>query len=609
VTYDELVELFGAKGGKALCPAHDDHHPSMTIAKGRDCNTVVKCHAGHDCTTAAICAAKGITMADLYDGPRTNGEKSKIVATYDYVDENGDLLFQAVRFDPKKFRQRRPDGRGGWNWSLGDTRRVLFRLPELLDGIAAGEQVWIAEGEKDVTALVGAGVVATCNPMGAGTWRPEYTAALIDAKDVMIVADKDKAGYDHALAVAAALESPGRTITVVEAASGHKDAAEHLGAGRSIAEFITARPVWEAELEEQINGPFALNVVSLAVFAKVDEKGAESLLGDASGGVIPAGADVMIYGDGGAGKTTLGLDLGCHLAIGADWLTIPIPKACKVLTIENEGPRPLFRTKVAAKLAAWAEAGRADPGDGFRIVDEPWARFDFTNERHRAALAEFIAAHEIDLVLVGPVVMAGMTEAGTLQEVRAFLAHVADVRARASRPVAFVLVHHENRAGKVSGAWEGAVDTLLHVTGMGNGRTRLHFQKARWASDWHGKTLELRWEPGASFGVDDTPKMTDDDIAEQLLAFIGDHAGTSSTDALKAITGVGDKRVRTVRDRMLKDRQIVNKRKIAGVEQLLDECKERTTTALYLADDPTIRHLRQSPAADQPQIAAALEGF
>jgi hypothetical protein len=50
----------------------------------------------------------------------------RIVKTYGYCDENGTLLFQVVRFEPKGFRQRRPDGRGGWIWNLQDTRRVPY---------------------------------------------------------------------------------------------------------------------------------------------------------------------------------------------------------------------------------------------------------------------------------------------------------------------------------------------------------------------------------------------------------------------------------------------------------------------------------------------------
>jgi hypothetical protein len=42
------------------------------------------------------------------------------------------LLYQVVRFAPKDFRQRRPDGPGGWTWNLKGVRRVLYRLFELL---------------------------------------------------------------------------------------------------------------------------------------------------------------------------------------------------------------------------------------------------------------------------------------------------------------------------------------------------------------------------------------------------------------------------------------------------------------------------------------------
>src|SRR5262249_14374341 len=49
--------------------------------------------------------------------------KGRVVTAYDYTDENGELLYQVVRLEPKDFRQRRPGGKGGWIWSLGDTRR------------------------------------------------------------------------------------------------------------------------------------------------------------------------------------------------------------------------------------------------------------------------------------------------------------------------------------------------------------------------------------------------------------------------------------------------------------------------------------------------------
>ena len=141
-------------------------------------------------------------------------------------------------------------------------------------------------------------------------------------------------------------------------------------------------------------------------------------------------------------------------------------------------------------------------------------------------------------MIIGPLTRSGMDEAGTLQEVRDFMALVADVRERAGRRVAFMLVHHENKGGQVSGAWEGAGDTLLHVTGQGHGRTRLYFQKARWSSAHHATALEPAWADGEGFAVDDSPELDDDTLAEQILAFIGENPGTGWAKVEKATPGI-----------------------------------------------------------------------
>ncbi len=121
-------------------------------------------------------------------------EPQQIAATFDYVDETGELLYQALRYEPKGFRQRRPDGSGGWIWNLADTRRVLYRLPIVLGAIKLGATIYVAEGEKDVHAIEAAGEAATCNPMGAGKWRHEFSQALAGAKAARVIADRDDEG-------------------------------------------------------------------------------------------------------------------------------------------------------------------------------------------------------------------------------------------------------------------------------------------------------------------------------------------------------------------------------------------------------------------------------
>src|SRR5882672_7763875 len=103
--------------------------------------------------------------------------KSRIVKTYDYRDERGELLFQAVRYEPKEFRQRRPDGNGGWIDNLQGVRRVLYRLPELIHSDLK-QFVYVCEGEKDCDNLAAIGLTATTSPMGAEKWRPEYSEHL-----------------------------------------------------------------------------------------------------------------------------------------------------------------------------------------------------------------------------------------------------------------------------------------------------------------------------------------------------------------------------------------------------------------------------------------------
>lgn len=134
------------------------------------------------------------------------------VATYPYTDEDGAELFQVVRYEPKDFRQRRPDGRGGWIWNLHGVRRVPFHLPQLL--AADGRTVHVVEGEKDVLALEGLGLVATCNPGGAGKWRQEF-AGYFRGADVVILPDNDAPGEEHARQVAASLRPVAARVRIL----------------------------------------------------------------------------------------------------------------------------------------------------------------------------------------------------------------------------------------------------------------------------------------------------------------------------------------------------------------------------------------------------------
>jgi hypothetical protein len=176
----------------------------------------------------------------------------------------------------------------------------------------------------------------------------------------------------------------------------------------------------------------------------------------------------------------------------------------------------------------------------------------------RELLAAAIRQHAIDVVILGPVTRAGMNEAGTLQEVRDFAQLLQDVRGQAGRPVTFVLVHHENKNGKVSGAWEGAGDTLLHVQGQGHGRTRVYVQKARWSTSHHATTLHLTWTDGEGFAVDEAAVDRDDNaIADEILEAARANGGASWNAIEKRVSGKGERK-RDARDRLLAGGRLVD---------------------------------------------------
>lgn len=322
----EGVRKTGEGKWQARCPGHDDRNPSLSVTASRD-RVLVHDHADR-CTPEEIVAAVGLSLADLYDEPKKNGHR-EVVATYDYMDEGGDLLFQVVRFAPKDFRQRRPDGNGGWVWKLGNTRRVLYRLPKVIEAVKAGEPVFVVEGERDVHALEALGrsenpstkprdfpgIVATCNPGGAGKWRDEYGEALKGA-EVVVVSDRDAPGRDHAQKVAQALQGVAASVDVVEPAVGN-DISDHLAAGKTVGQLVPWFAGGTTGGNQHATGsprepvdppnPSADGVYSVS-FADIEPEAVEWLWP----GYVPLGMLTLLVGDPGLGKSLLTCELAAR---------------------------------------------------------------------------------------------------------------------------------------------------------------------------------------------------------------------------------------------------------------------------------------------------------
>jgi hypothetical protein len=435
-----LDRLNGVKadgtGWSARCPCrNDDENPSLHVGEGRDGRVLVTCHRGGGCDLPEICEAMSITVNDLFpaDKPKSD-EKPKLVHTYDYRDEHGTLLFQKQRYayaDGKKtFRQRRPNDDGSWSYSLGDVPKVLYRLPQVSAAAAAGDTVFVVEGEKDADALVAAGYIATTMPGGAGKWLELHTKALVGAT-VQIVRDNDDAGIAHAVQVYEALTAAGITVALLAPAAGHKDVADVLAAGGTVADLVgwspdaPAAPDLFDELIEQIavvrGKPLddAKKLIRIrGVLDRLDPNVTQ--VGDPGRlvnwtdfidepvdesynwvvpGVLERQDRVIVVAAEGVGKTMLSRQMAITTAYGVHPFTFEPMAPVATLTVDLENPERIIRRMSTNIIRNAARLSKEVAGA--HLLIRP-AGMDLLNPADRIVLEEAIERIQPGLVCVGP---------------------------------------------------------------------------------------------------------------------------------------------------------------------------------------------------------------
>jgi len=313
------------KGGwRALCPAHEDHDPSLRISEGKDGRALLVCRS-HGCTLEAITAAIGLTVSDLFH--QSNGDKKpvapkqrtfgKATATHPYHDEQGHVLYEVQRDADKNFRQRKPSNleppADAWVYSLEGVRRVPYRLPEVLVARQLGVRIHIVEGEKDAERLIGLGLVATTNSGGAGKWTEELSQYVAGAGDVAILVDNDQPGKDAGEKIAAQLKGKVKHLRIVLLPDLPEkgDVSDYLDTGKTGADLTR-----EIERAPLIKDP-SLQLIEvskpIAAFMRTEYPKPRSLFGD---GVMCAGDLAFLYGMPGAGKTWVMLQIILELARG-----------------------------------------------------------------------------------------------------------------------------------------------------------------------------------------------------------------------------------------------------------------------------------------------------
>ena len=182
-----------------------NYSTGLSIWSADDGDILVKCFAG--CTRGSVWRA----LARLPDDPT-----KREVASYDYDDRDGNLLYQVVRYEPKTFRPWRKEG-GDWHLGLGSGPRVIYRLKETIAS-APDVTVFFVEGEKDADNLARLGLVATTSQGGAKGWTQygsEY-GKMLAGRRVVVLPDNDDAGRDYASHVVRSLAAEVGDVRVLE---------------------------------------------------------------------------------------------------------------------------------------------------------------------------------------------------------------------------------------------------------------------------------------------------------------------------------------------------------------------------------------------------------
>jgi hypothetical protein len=216
---------------KALCPAHEDREPSLSVTEGDDGRALLKCFAG--CATEDIVAELGLEMEDLFE--RRNGSavvnRKKFLGTLpkttataqpcnlkNYAEAKGlpveflqkhglrDQKYQgqpAVRISYRgvdgseeavRYRialKKSEEGDDRFRWRT-DSKARLYGLWRL-ENIRKAGYVVLVEGESDAQTLWYYRIPALGLP-GATNWKAEFAAKLEGIERIYVVIEPDQGG-------------------------------------------------------------------------------------------------------------------------------------------------------------------------------------------------------------------------------------------------------------------------------------------------------------------------------------------------------------------------------------------------------------------------------
>ena len=381
--------------------------------------------------------------------------KINIVAKYDYTDADGKLLFQVLRLEPKGFRQRRPDGNGGWVWKL-DERRVLYRWPEILKYPDA--TIFVTEGEKDADAVAALGLCATTT----GKWTEDCIEPLV-GRNIVILEDNDDAGRKKALAAAHALHGKAKTIRIVALPGlpDGGDVSDWLDADRHHAskfcDVCFDVPIWEPDEAVKPKEPDPVNEAPAKTPAGLGEWDAGDDVepppprGWLLGNTFARKFLSSLLGDGGIGKTAVRCAQLISLATGRSLTGEYVFQRCRVLIVSLEDDRDELKRRIRAALLHYKI--ELSELKGWLFLSAPGASggklmtLDKFGKTIRGPLADALEAvittRQIDIVTIDPFVKSHSVEENSNSAIDDVVQLLTDLTAKYN--IAVDVPHHVSK--------------------------------------------------------------------------------------------------------------------------------------------------------------------
>jgi len=480
-------------GYSTLCPAHNDHNPSLSVSENQKGDIILHCFKG--CPPESVCSALSLELKDLFNSVHSH----PIRTSYIYQDEQGREIYRKIRIEPglngksKDFYFERIDEHGNRVKNLKGCRRVLYRLPDILKAIAENAIIFLVEGEKDADKLHQLGLTATTT-IDSLHWPDEFSE-LLKGANVVILYDMDKTGFKRRDLLCEKLSSIVKQLRIVDLPglqyqdSHGADISDWLAMGHTTKELLEI--VEKTPLHSPSQEKSKIRGVSLGEFLTMTIPDREMLLGP----FLPSQGLAMLYAKRGVGKTLVALGIAGAVAQGGTFLKWSAPKPRRVLYIDGEMPAIAMQERLRY---IFSETADLKIHENLTLItpdlqESPMP--DLSTESGRESIEEYVKNH--DLIIVDN--LSCLFRSGKENEADSWQPAQDWALELRKRGKSILFIHHAGKSGTSRGTSkrEDILDTVILLKHPNDYR---HDQGARFEVHYE-KTRHFSGEEAISFSV------------------------------------------------------------------------------------------------------------